>query len=84
MKMFAGEWTIKVLGWIGMEEGMAIEDKRISKAILAPRKRWRSATSWPARILLEYDEVMDYQRTAFTACASACCWGARWTKSSGT
>ena len=34
MKMFAGEWTIKVLGWLGMEEGMAIEDKRISKGIL--------------------------------------------------
>jgi len=26
--------VIKVLGWLGMEEGMAIEDKRISKGIL--------------------------------------------------
>ncbi|MBV8782505.1 MAG: preprotein translocase subunit SecA, partial [Phycisphaerae bacterium] len=39
MKMFAGEWTIKVLGFLGMEEGMAIEDKRISKGILKAQKK---------------------------------------------
>jgi preprotein translocase subunit SecA len=39
MQMFAGEWTIKVLGWLGMEEGMAIEDKRISKGILRAQKK---------------------------------------------
>ena len=50
MKMFAGEWTIKVLGWLGMEEGMAIEDKRISKGILRARRKSRSETSWRAKI----------------------------------
>src|SRR5213076_3631022 len=39
MKLFAGEWTIKVLGFLGMEEGMAIEDKRISKGILRAQKK---------------------------------------------
>ena len=50
MKMFAGEWTIKVLGWLGMEEGMAIEDKRISKGISARKRKWRSAIFWRERI----------------------------------
>ena len=39
MKMFAGEWVIKVLGWLGMEEGVAIEDKRITKGILNAQKK---------------------------------------------
>jgi len=65
MKMFAGEWTIKVLGWIGMEEGMAIEDKRISKAILRAQKKVEERNYLARKNLLEYDEVMDYQRTTF-------------------
>jgi preprotein translocase subunit SecA len=65
MKMFAGEWTIKVLGWIGMEEGMAIEDKRISKAILRAQKKVEERNFMSRKNLLDYDEVMDYQRTAF-------------------
>jgi preprotein translocase subunit SecA len=65
MKMFAGDWTIKVLGWIGMEEGMAIEDKRISKAILRAQKKVEERNFLARKNLLEYDEVMDYQRTTF-------------------
>jgi len=65
MKMFAGEWTIKVLGWIGMEDGMAIEDKRISKAILRAQKKVEERNFSARKQLLDYDEVMDYQRTAF-------------------
>lgn len=65
MKMFAGEWTIKVLGWIGMEEGMAIEDKRISKTILRAQKKVEERNFLARKSLLEYDEVMEYQRHAF-------------------
>jgi preprotein translocase subunit SecA len=65
MKMFAGEWTIKVLGWIGMEEGMAIEDKRISKAILRAQKKVEERNFLARKNLLEYDEVMEYQRGGF-------------------
>jgi preprotein translocase subunit SecA len=65
MKMFAGEWTIKVLGWIGMEEGMAIEDKRISKAILKAQKKVEERNFSARKSLLEYDEVNDYQRSIF-------------------
>jgi preprotein translocase subunit SecA len=65
MKMFAGEWTIKVLGFLGMEEGMAIEDKRISKGILRAQKKVEERNFLARKNLLEYDEVMDHQRTNF-------------------
>ncbi len=65
MKMFAGEWTIKVLGFLGMEEGMAIEDKRISKGILRAQKKVEERNYLQRKNLLEYDEVMDHQRTNF-------------------
>src|SRR5439155_9015550 len=65
MKLFAGEWTIKVLGWLGMEEGMAIEDKRISKGILRAQKKVEERNFLARKNLLEYDEVMNHQRTSF-------------------
>jgi preprotein translocase subunit SecA len=65
MQMFAGEWTIKVLGWLGMEEGQHIEDKRISKGILRAQKKVEERNFLARKNLLEYDEVMDYQRTSF-------------------
>jgi len=65
MAMFAGEWTIKVLGFLGMEEGMAIEDKRISKGILRAQKKVEERNFLARKNLLEYDEVMDHQRNVF-------------------
>src|SRR5207302_156118 len=65
MSMFAGEWTIKVLGWLGMEEGMAIEDKRISKGILRAQKKVEERNFMARKNLLEYDDVMDKQRLTF-------------------
>jgi preprotein translocase subunit SecA len=65
MKMFAGEWVIKVLSWLGMEEGMAIEDKRITKGIVRAQKKVEERNYLARKQLLEYDEVNDYQRTTF-------------------
>src|SRR5687767_2597525 len=65
MKLFAGEWTIKVLGWLGMEEGMAIEDKRITKGILRAQKKVEERNYLARKNLLEYDEVMEHQRNVF-------------------
>jgi preprotein translocase subunit SecA len=65
MAMFAGEWTIKVLGWLGMEEGMAIEDKKITKGIVRAQKKVEERNFLSRKNLLDYDEVMDYQRTSF-------------------
>jgi preprotein translocase subunit SecA len=65
MKMFAGEWVIRVLGWLGMEEGMAIEDKRITKGIIRAQKKVEERNFLARKQLLDYDEVNDYQRTTF-------------------
>jgi preprotein translocase subunit SecA len=65
MKLFAGEWTIKVFGWLGMEEGQPIEDKRISKGILRAQKKVEERNFSSRKSLLEYDEVMDHQRITF-------------------
>jgi preprotein translocase subunit SecA len=48
-----------------MEEGMAIEDKRISKGILRAQKKVEERNFLARKNLLEYDEVMDHQRTTF-------------------
>jgi len=65
MAVFAGEWTIKVLGWLGLEEGMAIEDKRVSKGIARAQKKVEQRNFDIRKSLLEYDEVMDHQRKYF-------------------
>jgi preprotein translocase subunit SecA len=65
MKMFAPDWTIKVLSFLGMEEGMAIEDRRISKGILRAQKKVEERNFLARKNLLEYDEVMDVQRSQF-------------------
>ena len=65
MKIFAGPWTIKVLGYLGMEEGMHIEDKRITKGIMNAQKKVEERNFLGRKNLLEYDDVMDYQRTTF-------------------
>jgi len=65
MAMFAGDWTMKVLGWLGMEEGVAIEDKRISKGILRAQKKVEERNFLARKHLLDYDDVMDRQRTTF-------------------
>src|SRR4051812_10360979 len=65
MSMFAGEWTIKVLGWLGMQEGEHIEDKRITKGIVRAQKKVEERNFLQRKNLLEYDEVMDHQRGGF-------------------
>jgi preprotein translocase subunit SecA len=48
-----------------MEEGMAIEDKRITKGIVRAQRKVEERNFLARKNLLEYDEVMDYQRTTF-------------------
>ncbi len=65
MAVFAGEWTLKVLGWLGLQEGQAIEDKRISKGVARAQKKVEQRNFDIRKNLLEYDEVMDHQRRYF-------------------
>ncbi len=65
MRVFAPEWTVKALSWIGWEEGQPIYHRRISKGIEKAQKKVEERNFEIRKSLLEYDEVMDYQRKIF-------------------
>ena len=65
MRVFAPEWTVKALAWIGWQEGEPIYHKRISKGIEKAQKKVEERNFEQRKSLLEYDEVMDYQRKIF-------------------
>jgi preprotein translocase subunit SecA len=65
MRIFAPEWTVKALTWIGWEEGQPIYHSRISKGIERAQKKVEERNFEIRKSLLEYDEVMDYQRKIF-------------------
>src|SRR5205085_7538387 len=62
MRMFGGEWVSALLGKLGMEEGQAIESRMVSRRIQAAQKKREEHNFDIRKHLLEYDEVMDYQR----------------------
>jgi preprotein translocase subunit SecA len=65
MRIFAPDWTVKALSWIGWEEGQPIVHGRISKGIERAQKKVEERNFEIRKSLLEYDEVMDYQRKIF-------------------
>ncbi len=65
MRVFAPDWTVKALSMIGWEEGMPIQHKRISKGVEKAQKKVEERNFEARKSLLEYDEVMDYQRKIF-------------------
>ncbi|MFQ5411140.1 MAG: preprotein translocase subunit SecA [Phycisphaerae bacterium] len=65
LRMFMGDWMLKMLERMGFEEGMAIEAKSISKGIERAQKKVEEKNFGIRKHLLEYDEVMDHQRKIF-------------------
>ena len=65
MAIFAGDWTKKVLSWLGLQGDMAIEDRRVSKGIERAQRKVEERNFEIRKNLLEYDEVMDHQRRTF-------------------
>jgi preprotein translocase subunit SecA len=65
MKMFANEMTIRILGYLGLEDGMPIEAKQVSKGILSAQRKVEERNYLSRKNMLEYDDVMDAQRTSF-------------------
>ncbi len=65
LRIFAGERTVKWLALLGWEEGEPIYHKRISKGIEKAQKKVEERNFEIRKSLLEYDEVMDYQRKTF-------------------
>jgi preprotein translocase subunit SecA len=62
MRIFAGDWVRNMMGKLGMGEGEALESRFISKRISAAQKKVEERHFESRKNLLEYDEVMDYQR----------------------
>jgi preprotein translocase subunit SecA len=62
MRIFAGEWVGRILQSMGMEHGQAIESRMVSKRIEGAQKKVEERNFDIRKNLLEYDEVMDYQR----------------------
>ena len=69
LRIFSPEWVIKALSMpiMGWEEGMPIQHRRISKGIEKAQKKVEERNFEIRKNLLEYDEVMDYQRKIFYA-----------------
>ncbi|MCK6455037.1 MAG: SEC-C domain-containing protein [Phycisphaerae bacterium] len=65
LRMFMGEWTLKMLERMGFEAGMAIEARSINKGIERAQKKVEERNFGFRKHLLEYDEVMDHQRQVF-------------------
>ncbi|MBI1374682.1 MAG: preprotein translocase subunit SecA [Phycisphaera sp.] len=65
MKMFAGERTIKALSMFGMQEGDAIEHRWITRSVEKAQRKVEERNYQIRKNLLEYDEVMEYQRNSF-------------------
>ncbi|MHC5083521.1 MAG: preprotein translocase subunit SecA [Planctomycetota bacterium] len=65
MRIFAPDMTVKLLSLIGWEEGMPIQHGRISKGIEKAQKKVEERNFESRKSLLEYDEVMDFQRKYF-------------------
>ncbi len=65
MKMFAGETTNKILSKLGMKEGDSIEHPMLSRAVERAQRKVEERNFEMRKNILEYDEVMDYQRLDF-------------------
>jgi len=65
LAIFAGEWTLKILGFLGLQGDIAIENRRVSKGIERAQKKVEERNFETRKNLLEYDEVMDHQRHRF-------------------
>jgi preprotein translocase subunit SecA len=64
MRIFAKEWVSNLLQKLGMEEGVPIESRLISRRIEAAQKAVEAQNFEARKHLLEYDDVMNKQREA--------------------
>ncbi len=64
LRIFAGERISKIMHRLGMEEGIPIESRLISKRIEAAQRAVEGQNFESRKHLLEYDDVMNKQREA--------------------
>ncbi len=64
MRIFAKQWVSTLLERLGMEEGVPIESRMISKRIEGAQKAVEAQNFESRKHILEYDDVMNKQREA--------------------
>ncbi len=65
MQMFAGDRTKMILSKLGMKEGDAIEHGMVSRSVERAQRKVEERNYEVRKNLLDYDEVMEYQRNDF-------------------
>ena len=62
MRIFAGDKVRSMMSWLGMEEGVAIESRTVSKQIERAQKAVEARNYETRKQVLKYDDVMNKQR----------------------
>ena len=76
MRMFGNERIAKVMDFAGYKEGEVIQHSMITKSIERAQKKWKNNFGIRKR-LLEYDDIMNKQRTVIYAKRSHALFGER-------
>ncbi|MEJ7624645.1 MAG: preprotein translocase subunit SecA [Pyrinomonadaceae bacterium] len=62
MRIFAGDKVRSMMEWLGMEKGVAIESKMVSKQVERAQKAVEARNFETRKHVLKYDDVMNRQR----------------------
>ncbi|MCS6874110.1 MAG: preprotein translocase subunit SecA [Pyrinomonadaceae bacterium] len=62
MRIFAGDKVRSMMKWLGMEKGVAIESKAVTKQIERAQKAVEARNFEARKYVLKYDDVMNRQR----------------------
>src|SRR6476620_8475823 len=62
MRIFAGDKVRSMMEWLGMEKGVAIESKTVSRQIERAQKAVEARNFETRKHVLKYDDVMNRQR----------------------
>src|SRR5688572_13771697 len=63
MRIFAGDKVRSMMEWLGMEKGVAIESRTVSRQIERAQKAVEARNFETRKHVLKYDDVMNRQRT---------------------
>ena len=71
MRIFAGDKVRSMMQWLGMEDGVAIESKTVSKQIERAQKAVEARNFETRKHVLKYDDVMNRQRETIYSSAGS-------------
>lgn len=71
MRIFYRDWVVNAMERLGMKEGQPIESGMVTRQVARAQKKVEDRNFEMRKNLLEYDEVMDHQRTEIYAARQA-------------